>query len=222
MSKRGGMEWPPKRAPQKVHISRQEPPPEVKEGSRAESAGLKLGDAIVTINQHDTSEMTLQEANAMLEQNQQANLKLGVIKFDEVDDANPEKKPKVHNIVLEGKRGTPKLPFEDQLRPPREACIEKPIRKSWHPIVWPHPEHIAPDVFSQQQEKPHLRIIRNLRKLLTDVADKPQERDAHLEQLLLILPRGSADPLEVIRPKVEPNPEDIIDEEENVAVEAAN
>lgn len=67
-----------------------------------------------------------------------------------------------------------------------------------------------------------MRIIRNLRKLLTDCADKPQERDAHLEQLLLILPRGSADPLEVIRPKVEPNPEDIIDEEENVAVEAAN
>lgn len=61
-----------------------------------------------------------------------------------------------------------------------------------------------------------MRIIRNLRKLLADVADKPQERDAHLENLLLILPRGSADPLEVVRPKPEPNPEELIDEEEEV------
>lgn len=53
----------------------------VKEGSRAETAGLKLGDAIVTINSQDTSEMTLQEANNLLEQSQQQNLKLGVIKW---------------------------------------------------------------------------------------------------------------------------------------------
>lgn len=46
---------------------------------------------------------------------------------------------------------------------------------------------------------PHKRIIRNLRKLLTDIADKPAERERHLESILLALPRGSADP----RPKVE-------------------
>lgn len=65
---------------------------------------------------------------------------------------------------------------------------------------------------------PHKRIIRNLRRLLTDIADKPAERERHLEQLLLILPRGSADPLEVIRPKPEPKPEEAIaedDEEED-------
>jgi hypothetical protein len=43
-----------------------------------------------------------------------------------------------------------------------------------------------------------------LRRLLTDIADKPAEREKHLEQLLLALPRGSADPLVVIRPKPEP------------------
>lgn len=47
---------------------------------------------------------------------------------------------------------------------------------------------------------PHKRIIRNLRRLLTEVADKPAEREKHLEQLLLALPRGSA---EVQRPKTE-------------------
>lgn len=46
---------------------------------------------------------------------------------------------------------------------------------------------------------PHKRIIRNLRKLLTDIADKPAERERHLESILLALPRGSADP----RPKAE-------------------
>lgn len=61
---------------------------------------------------------------------------------------------------------------------------------------------------------PHKRIVRNLRKLLTTVADNPTEREKHLEHLLLILPRGSADPLEVIRPKPEPTEEEFIDEDE--------
>lgn len=55
-----------------------------------------------------------------------------------------------------------------------------------------------------EQELPHKRIIRNLRRLLIDIKDKPAEREKHLEQLLLALPRGSADPLIVIRPKPEP------------------
>ena len=70
---------------------------------------------------------------------------------------------------------------------------------------------------------PHKRIVRNLRKLLTDIANKPAERERHLEQLLMILPRGSADPLEVIRPKVapveEPFPEDDEEEEQKPETE---
>ena len=61
---------------------------------------------------------------------------------------------------------------------------------------------------------PHKRIVRNLRKLLTDIANKPAERERHLEQLLLILPRGSADPLEVIRPKPEPVEEPFPEDDE--------
>lgn len=53
---------------------------QVKEGSRAENAGLKLGDSIVTINDKDTTNMTLQEANNVLEQAAQQDVKLGVIK----------------------------------------------------------------------------------------------------------------------------------------------
>jgi C-terminal processing protease CtpA/Prc len=52
----------------------------VKDGSRAENSGLKLGDSIVTINNVDTSNMTLQEANNVLEQASQHDVKLGVVK----------------------------------------------------------------------------------------------------------------------------------------------
>jgi len=55
-------------------------PLQVKEGSRAENAGLKLGDSIVTINNVDTNNMTLQEANNVLEQASQQDVNLGVIK----------------------------------------------------------------------------------------------------------------------------------------------
>lgn len=61
---------------------------------------------------------------------------------------------------------------------------------------------------------PHKRIIRNLRRLLTDIADKPVEREKHIENLLLILPRGSADPLKVIRPKPEKKEGEEDDEDE--------
>lgn len=52
----------------------------MKEGSRADNAGLKLGDAIVQINGVETNNMTLQEANNVLEQAAQQDVKLGVIK----------------------------------------------------------------------------------------------------------------------------------------------
>lgn len=69
---------------------------------------------------------------------------------------------------------------------------------------------------------PHKRIVRNLRRLLTDIADKPAEREKHIEQLLLILPRGSADPLVAIRPKPEPKEgEDLHDDDEEEKTEKA-
>ncbi|KAG5676360.1 hypothetical protein PVAND_006202 [Polypedilum vanderplanki] len=185
----------------------------VKEGSRADNAGLKLGDSIVTINNVDTTNMTLQEANNVLEQASQQDVKLGVIKFDEVDESKPEKKPTIHEILLKGKRANPRLPFENQLNLPREAYIEKAEKKSWHPIVWPHPERIQTDMLATQKELPHKRVIRNLRRLLTEIADKPEERSAHIENLLLILPRGSADPLKVVRPKPEKKEGEEEDEE---------
>jgi hypothetical protein len=38
-------------------------------------------------------------------------------RFDEVDEAVPNKRMTIHEILLKGKRA-PRLPFEDDLRPP--------------------------------------------------------------------------------------------------------
>lgn len=46
-------------------------------------------------------------------------------RFDEVDEANADKKPEVHNVVLEGKRKTHRLPFEEHLRPPGGKLTNK-------------------------------------------------------------------------------------------------
>lgn len=54
---------------------------QVKEDSRADKAGLKLGDSIVAINGQDTTNMTLQEANTVLEQTSQQDVKLGITKL---------------------------------------------------------------------------------------------------------------------------------------------
>lgn len=63
-------------------------------------------------------------------------------------------------------------------------------------------------------------MIRNLRKLLTDIADKPAEREKHLELILMALPRGSADPLVVIRPKPEPKEgEELLEDDEEEKTE---
>ncbi len=55
-----------------------------------------------------------------------------------------------------------------------------------------------------------------MRRLLTEIADKPEEREKHIENLLLILPRGSADPLKVVRPKPEKKESEVEQEEEEV------
>lgn len=45
------------------------------------------------------------------------------IRFDEVDDANPTKKPTIHEVLLAGKRKSQRLPFEHELQVPRGNLI---------------------------------------------------------------------------------------------------
>lgn len=66
-----------------------------------------------------------------------------------------------------------------------EGWIQPPERKVWHPIVWQQPPPpIPPDV------APHQQLIRNIRRLLTETAKKPEERQKHIEHMMLALPTG--------------------------------
>ncbi|CAO1415202.1 unnamed protein product [Diamesa serratosioi] len=156
----------------------------VKEKSHAKAAGLKLGDSIVTINGKDTSKMTLKEANDLLEQVSKQDVKLGITKNDEVDDDHPNKEPLIHEVVLGVDGKVKKHNFEHKSEIPRDAYHQHPERKAWHPIMWPHPEYFLPENY--HEELPHKRIVRNVRKLLSQ---RPSIME--IENLLLALPRGS-------------------------------
>lgn len=52
----------------------------MKENSRAEKANLKLGDAIISVNGKDTSDMTLVEANRFLSKVSDGDVTLRVAK----------------------------------------------------------------------------------------------------------------------------------------------
>lgn len=59
----------------------------------------------------------------------------------------------------------------------------------WHPIVWQQPPPpIPPDVYGR--DAPHQRLIRNIRRLLTETVNKPEERQKYIDHMMLSLPSG--------------------------------
>uniref|UniRef100_A0A182SHG6 Uncharacterized protein n=1 Tax=Anopheles maculatus TaxID=74869 RepID=A0A182SHG6_9DIPT len=67
---------------------------------------------------------------------------------------------------------------------------QPPERKVWHPIVWQQPPPpIPPDLYGK--DAPHQQLIANIRRLLTETRTKPEERQKHIERMMLSLPTGS-------------------------------
>uniref|UniRef100_A0A1B0CBQ9 PDZ domain-containing protein n=1 Tax=Lutzomyia longipalpis TaxID=7200 RepID=A0A1B0CBQ9_LUTLO len=162
--------------------------PQVTEGGQASQVGLKLGDTITKINNVDTSEMTLAEAHAKIEGAEQG-VKLSVVSFED----DEEKVAEERQVVLKAKKeaeGPRKLSVVDLEKPKEKTWIPQPERKVWHPIVWQQPpppvaqENYGPDA-------PHKRIVRNIRRLLNETEDQPEERWKHIENMLLALPTAS-------------------------------
>ncbi|XP_055694924.1 PDZ and LIM domain protein 5 isoform X3 [Lutzomyia longipalpis] len=161
---------------------------QVTEGGQASQVGLKLGDTITKINNVDTSEMTLAEAHAKIEGAEQG-VKLSVVSFED----DEEKVAEERQVVLKAKKeaeGPRKLSVVDLEKPKEKTWIPQPERKVWHPIVWQQPpppvaqENYGPDA-------PHKRIVRNIRRLLNETEDQPEERWKHIENMLLALPTAS-------------------------------
>lgn len=196
---------------------------QVKEGSAAAKAGLKLGDQIVTINGADASAMRLATAESVIKQAAD-QLQLVVTKDEEETKdphspaADAEQKPKeTREITFAGNdpndgSDVTNNPHAPKHKPSddaeREHWIQPPERKVWHPIVWQQPPPpIPPDVYGK--DAPHQRLIKNIRRLLVETKAKPEERQKHIEHMMLSLPSGprpKSDDDEEEEPKPVPKP----------------
>lgn len=175
---------------------------QVKESSPAAKAGLKLGDQIVTINGADASAMRLATAESVIKQAGE-QLHLVVTKDDEEAVKNsqnqenpeiPEKPKETREIKFAGEEeakdevtnaSAPKQKSNEG----RENWIQPPERKVWHPIVWQQPPPpIPPDVYGR--DAPHQQLIANIRRLLTETAKQPEERQKYIDRMMLSLPTG--------------------------------
>ncbi|EAT38164.1 AAEL009906-PB [Aedes aegypti] len=167
-------------------------PNQVKEQSPAAKAGLKLGDQIVTINGADASAMRLATAESVIKQAGE-QLQLVVAKDDEEAAKNPNKPKETREIKFAGEEDD-RAEINNPSAPKHKSnegrdWIQPPERKVWHPIVWQQPPPpIPPDVYGK--DAPHQQLIRNIRRLLTETAKKPEERQKHIEHMMLSLPTG--------------------------------
>lgn len=170
-------------------------PNQVKENSPAAKAGLNLGDQIVQINGADASAMRLATAESVIKQAGE-QLQLVVAKDDEEAAKNQDKPKETREITFSGNDDTAadvtNNPSAPKHKPTdgREDWIQPPERKVWHPIVWQQPPPpIPPDVYGK--DAPHQRLIANIRKLLTETVNQPEQRKKHIEHMMLSLPTGS-------------------------------
>ncbi|XP_063699320.1 PDZ and LIM domain protein 7-like isoform X5 [Culicoides brevitarsis] len=164
---------------------------QVKEGSRAESVGIKLGDSIIRINGIPTAGMSLNEAQRALEYAGD-DLRLTLSNFDDDDNDSPPKE--MREVILAGKIKLPTPP-----PPETPIVIEKPVLKRvvnpekqkqcWHPVMW-HSPPLPNQVEDFGNDKPHGRIVRNVRRFLTECKD-PEERQRIIERMFLALPAAS-------------------------------
>uniref|UniRef100_A0A182QG64 Probable small nuclear ribonucleoprotein Sm D2 n=1 Tax=Anopheles farauti TaxID=69004 RepID=A0A182QG64_9DIPT len=169
---------------------------QVSEGSPAQKAGLQLGDQILKINGADASAMRLATAQSVIKQAGE-QLQMIVAKDDEQNRAAEEQgKPKeTQEVKFVGNEEPPETDVTNKSAPKpkndeRENWMQPPERKVWHPIVWQQPPPpIPPDLYGK--DAPHQQLIANIRRLLTETRAKPEERQRHIERMMLSLPTGS-------------------------------
>uniref|UniRef100_A0A182M1F5 Probable small nuclear ribonucleoprotein Sm D2 n=1 Tax=Anopheles culicifacies TaxID=139723 RepID=A0A182M1F5_9DIPT len=171
-------------------------PNQVSEGSPAQKAGLQLGDQILKINGADASAMRLATAQSVIKQAGE-QLQMIVAKDDEKNrTAEEQGQPKeTREVKFVGNEQQPEADVTNKPAPQpkndeRENWTQPPERKVWHPIVWQQPPPpIPPDLYGK--DAPHQQLIANIRRLLTETRTKPEERQKHIERMMLSLPTGS-------------------------------
>jgi len=137
--------------------------------------------------------MSLKDAQQALEYAGD-DLRLQVSSFQDDDNDSPPKD--VRDIILAGKKKVP----EPEPSPEPEEVVERPRvkriiksseppKQAWHPVMWPQ-VRTEEEEDAYEGDKPHARIIRNVRRFLTTCKDS-EERQRIIERMFLSLPTAS-------------------------------
>lgn len=136
--------------------------------------------------------MSLNEAQRALEYAGD-DLRLTLSSFD--DDDNESTPKETREVILAGKVKLPTPPPKEQtieIEKPVFKRVERPPepqKQCWHPVMW-HTPPLPNQVEDYGDDKPHGRIVRNVRRFLTNCKD-PEERQRMIERMFLCLPTAS-------------------------------
>ncbi|XP_001360126.2 PDZ and LIM domain protein 7 isoform X1 [Drosophila persimilis] len=173
----------------------------------ADKAGIRLGDIILEINEEDVTQLTLTQAHEKINASPK-KIHFLLRNMEEDDQMGQFEAGEEKSIVMR----VPKP------MPPPSDFHPTPLLGSrcWHPIMWQDPPEppkpkkkktktelddegnevvieLSEDESSdeEEQELPHHRIMRNIRRFFSEVGDNRELRSSTIENMLLALPTAS-------------------------------
>ncbi|XP_034652432.1 PDZ and LIM domain protein 7 isoform X4 [Drosophila subobscura] len=169
----------------------------------ADKAGIRLGDIILQINEEDATQLTLNQAHEkinaspkkihfllrnMEEDDPMGQFEAGEEKSIVMRVPKPMPPPNFHPTPLLGSRCWHPIMWQDPPEPPKpkQKKTKTQLDDEGNEVVIELSEDESSD--EEEQELPHHRIIRNIRRFFAEVGDNRELRSTTIENMLLALP----------------------------------